>query len=815
MRILLIVLMCFPVVSAVEMPTDLKAWSWAEKLWQKPPEFMVAIEPGREPRPALAITATTADWDHCLTRTVMLADQPATVRLRGWFRTEGVVEGSKEWMNGRFMLQFLNAQLQHLDPWPSSNGASGTIDWKWVDQELIPPPGTRALSIRLELTMCTGRAWFQDLSLEAFAADGSAVAMTEPSTQEITNTTGWWPFIAHEAAADAERVVDWSSRFERPAGRSGRIRSVGGHFVSGNGQRIRFNGTSIGPGDFLGEREKSARLAERLACSGFNLVRLHHLDAGFSTKNLFAKNGGTRELDAQALDDLCFFTAELKKRGIYLWCDLLVTRRFTEQDGVADAQGLPLGAKIAGLFDERLIALQQEYARQLLTHKNPYTGLSLVADPQMAFIGIINENSVFLNGPISSWDAIPAVYREALDARWQADRSRRKLPVASVPVDRAWRQGDADAIAFLGAVQKSFYLRMMEFLRSELKTQALFTGNNFGVEVPADRQAGSVLDFDDVHAYWDHPAGGWGPTDGFSNLSQVKTLNSSRANFPFAIAANRRAGRPLTISEWGVAFPNTHVAENPLVMAAFAGWNDVDGVLPFVFSNADWSPSITGVFTMGDMPPVTLPLIAYNLSLLRGDFAAGPALLFPVGKIESLPPSAVFAGRLIEADSAAMPVAGGFKSPAGELELKGEVFTVVSPRTQGAAGSLDTAPVHLSALRLALHTAGQVGIVSLDDLALGDSRRILLVATARAENTGQVFKGGWQGLKAVGQAPILLEPVVGIVAVRVPAGQVRVTILDADGRRTTRTIAAKTTAGWTEIALGSEPFLWAEIVVAP
>ena len=779
MRFLILLFVCSCVVSAVELPTDLKAWSWAKKLWQKPLEFVVAVEPGRGSGPALALTATTGDWDHCVTRTLLLADQPAKVRLRGWFRTENVVMGTKEWMNGRFMVQFLDAQMQHVNPWPSSNGAAGTTDWTWVEQELIPPPGTRALSVRLELTMCTGRAWFQDLSIEAFATDGSALAMTEPSTQETSNTTGWWPFVAHEAAADAKRVVDWSAQLERPAGRSGRVRSEGGRFVVGNGQRIRFNGTSIGPGDFLGGRGHSAGLAERLACSGFNLVRLHHLDAGFTSQNLFAKNGGTRELDTQALDDLCFFTAELKKRGIYVWCDLLVSRRFTHQDGVADAQGLPLGAKIAGIFDEKLISLQQEYARQLLTHVNPYTGLSLVADPQLAFIGIINENSVFLNGPISSWDAIPASYRDAIDARWQADRSRRQLPAVSVPVDRAWRQGDGDEISFLAGLQQTFYVRMRDFLRRELNAQVLFTGNNFPMEVPADRQATLVLDFDDLHSYWDHPSGGWGPTVSFSNRSQVKALEGSHATFPFAMVSNRRAGRPLTISEWGTAFPNTHVAENPLLMAAFAGWNDIDGVLPFVFSNAEWSPSITSVFDMGGMPPVTLPLIAYNLSLLRGDFAVGPELAYPAGHHESLTPSAIFAGRLIGSDAAAMPASGPFRSPQGELELKGDVFTAVSPRTQGAAGRLDAAEVTLSALRLSLRTAGQVGVVSLDDLTLGDSRRMLLVVTGRAENTGQVFKGGWQGLREIGHAPILLEPVVGTVAVRVPAGHVRVTILGA------------------------------------
>ncbi len=52
-------------------------------------------------------------------------------------------------------------------------------------------------------------------------------------------------------------------------------------------------------------------------------------------------------------------------------------------------------AKGVTLFDPNLIALQEEYASQLLTHVNPYTGLPLVDDPVMAMVEIVNENSLY------------------------------------------------------------------------------------------------------------------------------------------------------------------------------------------------------------------------------------------------------------------------------------------------------------------------------------------------------------------------------------------------------------------------------------
>ena len=224
---------------------------------------------------------------------------------------------------------------------------------------------------------------------------------------------------------------------------------------------------------------------------------------------------------------------------------------------------------------------------------------------------------------------------------------------------------------------------------------------------------------------------------------------------------------------------------------------------------------IPGVYAMGEAPHLTLPLVAYNLSLLRGDFAVGPELRYPAAQVDALPPSAVFAGRLTGTTGGTLPVGGPTRSPGGELVLADGILRVASPRTQGAAGLLAAAVVDLPALRVAMRTAGQVGAVSLDDLPLSQSRRVLLVATARAENSGQVYKAGWQGLREIGHGPILIEPPVGTVSLTIPAGEVVARVLDADGRRTARTVPVRRSGERAEITLGASPCLWLEIVVTP
>ena len=68
---------------------------------------------------------------------------------------------------------------------------------------------------------------------------------------------------------------------------------------------------------------------------------------------------------------------------------------FNSMDGVPDADSLRDYGDGVNYFDPQFLALHKEYAQQLLTHTNPYTGKSLVNDPVMAVIEITNENSLY------------------------------------------------------------------------------------------------------------------------------------------------------------------------------------------------------------------------------------------------------------------------------------------------------------------------------------------------------------------------------------------------------------------------------------
>jgi hypothetical protein len=75
--------------------------------------------------------------------------------------------------------------------------------------------------------------------------------------------------------------------------------------------------------------------------------------------------------------------------------NLHVSRTFNAQDGVPDGGAILNFGKGVTYFDPQLVELQKEYARQLLTHVNPYTGLALRDDPVMAMVEVTNENSLY------------------------------------------------------------------------------------------------------------------------------------------------------------------------------------------------------------------------------------------------------------------------------------------------------------------------------------------------------------------------------------------------------------------------------------
>lgn len=213
-----------------------------------------------------------------------------------------------------------------------------------------------------------------------------------------------------------------------------------GHFQAAD-RRVRFFGVNFCFGACFPEKEAATKIAGRLAKFGINVVRFHHMDMMAYPSGIRARDRkDTGDLDPEALARLDWFIAELARNGVYSNLNLLVSRPFNAADGLP-AEIEKVGWKerhVAGFFDPRIQELQKEYARKLLTHRNPHTGRTYVEDPAIAFVEINNENGLLHGWLGREVDALPTSYQEELQRAWNGWLKKRYGTTAKLRV--AWNR---------------------------------------------------------------------------------------------------------------------------------------------------------------------------------------------------------------------------------------------------------------------------------------------------------------------------------------------------------------------------------------
>ena len=415
--------------------------------------------------------------------------------------------------------------------------------------------------------------------------------------------------------------MDWSTFSEsvfdlracEAAGKGGFIRADGGHLIKPDGSRFRIWGVNICGSACFPEKGQATALAEQLARLGVNCVRFHYMDSKWSP--LFDKERkDTRELNAAALDRLDFQVAEFKKRGIYANLNLNVARQYKPGDGVRDADKLGYG-KSCTYFNPRLIELQHEYARQLLTHRNAYTGNEYRNEPCVATVEIVNENSVlegWVNGRLvgqdaekaDTWSPIPVSYAEELTGLYNAWLAKNR-PAESVAALRAEAGVAADARVprlrpaefakasaarfrteseFYENLESTFFAGMKRLLKEELAVKAPVVGtadHGHGYAAYAHVASNAMFDWIDGHGYWQHP-------DIHGAVPSCK--NTPMVNDPFdslvvQLARSPVEGRAYTVSEVNHPFPHEFACEGFPILTAYALFQDWDGIYWFTWDS--------------------------------------------------------------------------------------------------------------------------------------------------------------------------------------------------------------------------------------
>lgn len=216
--------------------------------------------------------------------------------------------------------------------------------------------------------------------------------------------------------------------------------------------RIRFYGVNLAFGANFPAGDDAARIAKRLRRLGVNLVRLHHMDSSQdSPNNLTAANGILTTNPYPSFNDVSLsrlraFLTALAAEGIYADLNLHVGYLFRptvdQIPTLPNGQAMPDQSKPLHIFHPRMVALQHQFAQQLLRR------LNLQNDPVLAMVEINNESSLMQAWQWGQLDPVlNGEYRTALQAKWNTWLAAKYPDTASLIA--AWGTGSADSTSVL------------------------------------------------------------------------------------------------------------------------------------------------------------------------------------------------------------------------------------------------------------------------------------------------------------------------------------------------------------------------------
>jgi hypothetical protein len=646
-----------------------------------------------------------------------------------------------------------------------------------------------------------------------------------------------WQPIEHRIDVEPGSALDFSFVTDGPAGKYGHVQAKGGHFEFADrpGVPVRFYGANLCfSANFL-EKPEAEKLAERLARMGYNTMRLHHYDWDLVEHN--APNSYT--LNPAQADKLDYLIHCFKQKGIYVNIDLYTFRETKAEEIPEVNRPIRDGYKALVPILPSARANWQNFAKAMLTHKNPYTGMILAEDPVLMGICPLNEDPLAVN-----WDAAPDIRKLYLDRfeTWLKEQNRQ------VSDDQ---QRQAALGEFLSHVHRKADGEYFQYLHS-LGVKAPLTGVNV-VNAIFLTPVRDQYDYVDNHQYWDHPGfpeRPWSLPHRYSNQSATKAA----ADLPRAMMATRIPSKPFTVTEWNYTFPNRFRAEGGALMGAYSSLQDWNALWRFAYShsrNNAVAPQAGGGFDIGTDP---LSLLSERLSVLlflRGDVSpARQTIPYIVTRDNAYPPVSLgwgsggfpqafgmlglhtgigsvwledgrnyegsgFAvadpaidrarlgqakaisseGDLIQSaadagaiDGQKVDLKGAIASDTGELQITptAGTFKIATPRSEAFVFA---GPGEMSGAAVKANNEAGFAVVSvsaLDDQPLATSRRMLVLHMTDVQNNKIKYRDqAMQTLETFGEMPHIVRRGAATIRIEGAAGA-EVWAIDMSGKRTVK-----------------------------
>lgn len=316
---------------------------------------------------------------------------------------------------------------------------------------------------------------------------------------------------------------------------------------------------------------------------GYNMVRLHFVDAILMDNRL-----GDFDFNPTQLDNLYYLLAQMKKNGIYYIMDVLtsgnggygnITKRWIDSKYLTKRV----------FFDPEAQAHWKKMVDKLFASINPYTGQSLLKDPALAGLILVNEGgAVFVNRygfspgltPVfNNWLKTKYGTTAALATAWKTElKSTETIEAGTVQLGSLSSSANkrlADTQRFLTDLEKSTADWMTKYLRQDLPNygyKGLITAYDAWV---SSQSTASRAQFDwiDLHSYFAGAPSNF--TDPGSVASQDSML-ASWGQYIVDLSTSRVYGKAFTVSEYGQIFWNKYRRETGLALpavAAFQQWS--------------------------------------------------------------------------------------------------------------------------------------------------------------------------------------------------------------------------------------------------
>lgn len=619
-----------------------------------------------------------------------------------------------------------------------------------------------------------------------------------------------WSPIAFDGSVAKNSPLDFSFLLDAPAGKYGWVTNDGQGgltFEKQPDKKVRFWGTNLCQSALFPSHEEADKLAETLARNGYNSVRIHQFERGLWDR----KANDTLTFDPVQLDRFFYLIARLRAKGIYLTTDIFATRPIRPGDGIAEcASADGMERKVLNFVSPSAMRNWKEYAKRLLTTKNPYTGLTLAEDPALYAVNLDNEAPL-----LELWNRFPAVAAvpELAYAAWLKEQGIHTPELA--------KERKAEFRRFLDLRQRETQREQMRALR-ELGCRFLVTNLNNFASTPELQPFRMDLDLVDLHCYQAHPVypqGAWSVPTSFSRKSDI-------ADFAASLNSNwvaRIFGKPLLVTEMDFCNPNIYRASGGALTGACGALQEWSGIYRFSYThdrkNLQRPWSMHGFDTIYD-PVRTLADRQSALLFLRGDVSPSKekaafgwndeflkrdgAKEYPeafrrlglFGQVGALPLDDASAVVKTVPDDWENTLPASFKialaaqktgktvSSTGELELDapGNRLKVVTLKSEVLC--LEEGALAGTFLKVDnVDTFSSISVHSLDGKPLAESGSILLLHLTNAANTGMRFRNADRTLlEDWGNLPLLVRNGKADATLAIPASPgLTVTQLNPDG----------------------------------